>query len=163
MNKPRRLAAPGPQTTPDDEAGDTLDQTTAHIDAMCRDWAAWCRTRRYFGPPPLPPGVLGKLTKKGTGRASSGGPDAKLSPELAALNTAIVAQPYETPRRVFELHYLHNVGNIKTAAGALGISRATWYRQLREFRLEVFRAHHRILVDNLSREPAGADAAAMAD
>ena len=163
MNRPRRLAAPGPQTSPDDEAGDDLDETHAHIDAMCRDWAAWTRTRRYFGPPPLPPGVLGKLTKKGTGRPSSGGPDAKLSPELAALNTAIVAQPYETPRRVFELHYLHQVANIKSAAAAVGVSRSTWYRQLREFRLLVFRAHQRILVDNLSRERAPTDAAAMVD
>ncbi len=163
MTQPPRPAAPGPQTTPDEEAGDTLDETTAHIDAMCRDWAAWCRTRRYFGPPPLGAGVLGKLTKKGTGRSKSGGPDAKLSPELAALNTAVVAQPYETPRTVFELHYLHNVANVKQAAAAIGISRATWYRQLRDFRLLVYRAHHRILVDNLNRERVTDDGAAIAD
>lgn len=150
MNQPQRLAAPGPATSPDDEAGDTIDTSNAHIDALCRDWAAWCRTRRYWGPPPLPAGVLGKLTKKGTGRRSTGGPDAALRPELSALNLAIAAQPYDTARRVFELHYLYTVSNIKAAAGQLGISRATWYRQLADFRVTVYAAHHRVLAANLA-------------
>lgn len=148
--QPLRLAAPGPATSPDEEAGDPIDASNAHIDALCRQWATWCRTRRYFGPPPLPAGILGKLTKKGTGRKSTVGPDAALSAELSALNLAIAAQPYDTARRVFELHYLYTVGNIKAAAAQLGISRATWYRQLADFRATVYAAHHRILAANLA-------------
>lgn len=145
-----KLAAPGPATTEDDEAGDRRDDEADHMDAMCRQWAAWCRTRRFFGPPPLDAGVLGKLTRKSRGKPSTGGPDAVLSPELAALNLAVAAQPMEGPRSVFELHYVHQVRDIKAAADQLGISRATWYRYLRDFRTKVFAAHTRILEANLA-------------
>lgn len=153
MTLPQRLAAPAPESDPDDDAADERDASTAHIDDLCNRWAAWCRTRRYYGPPPLGDGVLGKLTTKGS-RRSKGGPNAVNSAELSALNLAIVAQPYDTARRVFELHYLYAVSNIKTAATELGISRGHWYRLLAEFRTRVYSAHQRILAANLAAADA---------
>jgi hypothetical protein len=151
MNQPKRFAAPGPATSEDDAAGDVRDASHDHMDAMCRQWASWGRTRRFFGPPPLDAGILGKLTRKGTGKPSTGGPDAALSPEMSALNLAIAAQPMDAPRTVFELHYLHQVRNIKIAAAHIGISRATWYRYLADFRAHVYAASHRILAENLAQ------------
>ncbi len=124
------------------------DNTVAVIDDMCRRWAAWSRTRWFFGPPPIPPGILGKLTKKGTGARRGGPPDAALSAELSALNLAIAAQPDDVSRKVFELHYVHCVSDIKLAADALGISRPTWYRYLADFRVRAYAAHQRILAEN---------------
>jgi hypothetical protein len=154
MNRPQRFAAPGPATTEDEEAGDVRDASQDHMDAMCLQWAAWGRSRRFFGPPPLPAGVLGKLTRKSSGKPSTGGPDAPLSPEMSALNLAIAAQPMDGPRTVFELHYLHQVRNIKLAASQIGISRATWYRYLADFRAHVYAASHRILAENLAQAQA---------
>jgi len=128
------------------ERVEAKDNTGAVIDDMCRRWAAWSRTRRFFGPPPIPPGILGKLTKKGALRG--GPPDAALSAELSALNLAIAAQPDDVSRKVFELHYVHCVSDIKLAADTLGISRSTWYRYLADFRVRAYAAHQRILAEN---------------
>jgi len=133
---------------------DKLDVQGMAIDDLCRNWAAWCRTRRFFGPPPLAPGILGKLTAKGTGARRGGPPDAVLSPELSALNLAIAAQPMDTARKVFELHYVHQASPVKTAADALGISRKTWYRMLEEFRTTIHAAHERIMAENLAAREA---------
>ncbi len=99
-------------------------------------------------------GILGKLTKKGTGARRGGPPDVLLSAELQALNLAIAAQPMDTPRKVFVLTYVHEVSPVKLAADALGISSRTWYRHLQEFRQTVYSAHARILAAN---EAAAAD------
>lgn len=130
------------------ERVEATDNTGAVIDDLCRRWAAWSRTRRFFGPPPIAPGILGKLTRKGTGARRGGPPDAALSAELAALNLAIAAQPEDVSRKVFVLTYVHCVSDIKLAADALGISRATWYRYLADFRVRIYAAHQRILAEN---------------
>ena len=67
----------------DEEEGDKAELA---VDDICRRWAAWNRTRRYIGPPPLAAGILGKLTAKGTGARRGGIPDVALSAELSALN-----------------------------------------------------------------------------
>lgn len=134
-------------------ADDDLQASPAYIDALCNDWVAWARTRRYFGPPPLAAGVLGKLTKKG-GPRRPGGPDARCSAEMSAFNAAIAAQPHDIERTVFLLHYVYAVDSIKAAAPAIGISRATWYRHLNEFTQRVYAAHLRILADNIAARDA---------
>jgi len=131
----------------DEEAPDEVGLVA---DDLCRRWAAWNRTRRYIGPPPLAAGILGKLTAKGTGARRGGIPDVALSAELSAVNLAIAAQPMDTARKVFILTYVHEVSPVKTAADALGISARTWYRYLQEFRTAVYSAHQRILDENLS-------------
>lgn len=136
-------------TDTDDDIGDPNSASNSHMDELSYRWAAWCRSRRFYAPPPLGPGVLGKLTKK-TRPARPGGPNAACSAELAALHLAITAQPKDNARAVFELHYLHAVANVKAAAAELGISRGHWYRLLTEFRARVYQAHHRILADNLA-------------
>lgn len=137
---------------PDDD-DEKLDVDGMAIDDLCWRWAAWSRTRKLFGPPPIAPGILGKLTKRGTSRRG-GPPDAALSPELAALNRAIAGQPEDIARRVFMLHYVHQVGHVKLAAEALGISRATWYRLLGDFRRTIHAAHQLILAENLAARDA---------
>lgn len=120
-----------------------------HVDDICWAWAAWTRTRRYYGPPPIGAGTLGKLTAKGRGRPSTG-PNAANSAELAALHLAIIGQPEDKARLVFELHYLHAIGNVKAASAAIGVSRAGWYRHLKEFRTRVHATGQRILAENLA-------------
>ncbi len=132
------------------EEDEKLDVEAMAIDDLCWRWASWSRTRKLFGPPPIAPGILGKLTRKGTGARRGGPPDAVLSPELAALNLAIAQQPRDTARVVFEMHYVHQVGPVKLAAEALGISRATWYRLLGEFRTTIHAAHQVILAENIA-------------
>lgn len=125
-----------------------LDLDSMAIDDLCWRWAAWTRSRKLFGPPPIPPGVLGKLTKRTTDGKRRGPPDAKLSAELHAFNLAVAAQPTGTPRKVFELHYLHGIVHVKAAADALGISRPTYYRHLKAFREAAYAAHAGILAAN---------------
>lgn len=134
--------------TPEEAFGEQPEENGLEADDMCRRWAAWSRTRRYIGPPPIGAGILGKLTKKGTGTSRSGPPDVLLSAELQALNLAIAAQPQDTAREVFMLHYVHGASPVKHAADALGISSRTWYRYLQEFRSTVYAAHARILAEN---------------
>lgn len=140
--------------------GEEPEANALEADDLCRRWAAWTRTRRFFGPPPIAPGILGKLTKKGTGARRGGPPDVKLSAELQALNLAIAAQPMDNARKVFVLTYVHEVSPIKLAADALGISSRTWYRHLQEFRQTVYGAHARILAEN---EQAAAELPSMRD
>lgn len=143
-----------PDTITTIEADDEkLDVDAMAIDDLCWRWAAWSRTRKLFGPPPIPPGILGKLTKKGTSRRG-GPPDAILSPEMLALNGAISAQPHDVARQVFMLHYVHQVGPVKLAAELLGISRATWYRLLGEFRRTIHAEHQVILAQNMAARDA---------
>jgi len=135
-----------------DDVDDTSNQdmaSVAHMDELCYRWAAWVQTRRFYAPPPLGAGTLGKLAKK-TRPSRPGGPDAVCSAELSALHLAITAQAKDNARAVFELHYLHTPASIKAAAGALGISRGHWYRLLNEFRVRVYSAHTRILAENLA-------------
>ncbi len=106
--------------------------TRGHLHLLSERWSAWVETRRYFAPPPLGDSLIGKL-----GRPRRAVFDrqavAECSPELQAFHLAILSQPDDTSRRVFLLHYLYRVRNIKRAATELGIGRASWYRLLREF------------------------------
>jgi hypothetical protein len=144
---PLKLAAPAPEEEDDDSTADA--QVLAgrpDLHALCEDWAYWCRTRRFYVKPSLPVSLLGKLTSKGTGRSSSGGPDAPTSAELAAFHIAFTAQPEDAlDRRVFELHYYHRVRNVKMAAAELGVSRQHWYRLVADCRARVYAASRQIL------------------
>ena len=145
--EPSTLAELFGEEEPRDEGGLVADD-------LCRRWAAWSRTRKFIGPPPLAAGILGKLTAKGTGARRGGVPDVALSAELSALNLAIAAQPMDTARKVFVLTYVHEVSPVKAAAEALGISSRTWYRHLQEFRSTVYAAHARILAENMDARQA---------
>lgn len=116
---------------------------------LCDAWGTWCRTRRFYGPPPLQQSLIGKLSARGSSRVQSAGPDAPCGAELAALHLAVIAQPLELDRKVFELHYLWRVRNVKAASAALGVSRPHWYRLLRAFRRRVTQAASAILAANL--------------
>ena len=128
------------------------DQQDLHV--LCEAWSSWCRTRKLYVKPSLPPSILGRLrTKSSTAR--TGGPDAIASAELAAFHLAFLGQPEDAlDRRVFWLHYFWRVRNVKMAADELGVSRATWYRLVQEFRARVYRSSRDIFNLNIS---AGAD------
>lgn len=143
-DKPLVLAAPAPGTDAADL--DELDALGAPLDeaelARLRDrdqlmqaYAQWCRTRGFFGQAPVSTSVLGKLQKRRSAVVGEpGGPDAPCSAEMSALHLAVTAQPEDAlDRKVFKLHYIYNVRNVKEAAHTLGVSRAHWYRLLRAF------------------------------
>lgn len=149
---PPRLAAPAP-TCADDDADDVVgdkllaDQAEQH--RLCEAWAAWCRTRRFYGRPGLSASTLGRLTSS-TRATGGGGPNAIASAELSALHLAVISQPADAlDRQVFELHYLWRVRNVKAAAAELGIGRAHWYRLVAQFRQRVWTASREILESNL--------------
>lgn len=150
------LSAPAPELDEDDSddlAGLTEDERAqqARMDELCAAYGDWCRTRSFFGPPPVNSSVLGRLTAKTRVRKSTGGPDAACSSELFALHIAVIAQPEEAlDRKVFVLHYLYRIGSVKAAAHALDISRNHWYRLLRAFRSRVVAAAKAIESDNLA-------------
>lgn len=117
----------------------------AALDELCEDWAWWCATRGYYGPPPVSAHILGRLQKRASVRKPNGGPDSFCSADLLALHLAILGQGENSlDCAVFRLHYLYRVRNVKAASSALGISRQHWYRLLREFRRRVHRISQRL-------------------
>lgn len=128
-----------------------LPHTDAHLDELCERLAWWATTRRLWGaPPPRPNMQIGKLVKR-TRPLRAEPPDAACYPELAALWIALVAQPATSiDRVVFELHYLHRVGNVKLAAHVVGIGRQHWYTLLRDFRRRIYAGSRDVLTKNLA-------------
>lgn len=151
-DKPKTFSAPAPERSEDDDAPPLTEAEAIEIaaqDELFEAYGHWCRTRNFFGPPPVAGSVLGRLQKRK--RTSSGPPDAACNPMMAALHIAVVAQPADgLDRKVFQLHYLYNVGSVKQAAAALGVSRNHWYRLLRSFRARVISSARSILDQNLA-------------
>lgn len=125
------------------------DASEAHLDALSEAWAAWCRTRRFYGRVSVPVSILGKLREPSRGRGGYG-PNAANSPELAAFNLAVRGEPDGRDRRIFELHYLRRTPNVTKAAEASGISRSQWYRILADFRRRVYGVSCGILAAQLA-------------
>ena len=146
------LASPAPLHSPAEEVAPTLDDEQRDLDDLCERYVAWRNTRRYFAPPPSSGSVLGQLsgTTGGGPRPAPGGPDATVSPQLAAFHLAYCCQPQDTGRGAFDAYYLHRVRPIKRAADALGISRPSFYRLLSDFRLRVSLAAKNIEAENLA-------------
>lgn len=156
QDKPHVFASPAQgqdDEDQDDLAGltDAERQQQAGMDELFEAYGQWCRTRGFFGPPPVKGNMLGKLTSKSRARGKTGGPDAACSAQLSALHLAVIAQPAEAlDRKVFTLHYLYNVASVKQCADVLGISRQHWYRLLRAFRSRVSSSATSIMSDNLA-------------
>lgn len=158
MNSPISSPPALPASRPAPESAEEVfdDEVPADVDEdqrlheLAEAWVVWSRTRRYYGPPPLPAGLLGRLTKKTGPKPQPGGPDAFCSAELLAFHLAVVSEPKDAlDRRVFEAHYLWQVRKIKVAAEYLGVSRPHWYRLVRQFRARVYAASLNILRVNL--------------
>lgn len=150
---PLRLAATAPQHESDDaDEASTADSrafaSNAELHALCERWATWCRSRRMYVRPSLPPSLLGRLASKGTGRGGEG-PDAICCAHLAAFHMAYLSQPQNArDRQAFELHYYWRVNNIKSAAAELGVSRQHWYRLVADCRARIHRTSLDILAIN---------------
>lgn len=111
-----------------------LSPEQCDLDVLCERWVIWSRTRRLYGPAPSFGSILGQLSSTSARPLKVGGPDAISSAELAAFHLAYICQPDALDKKVFALYYVHRVHPIKTAAAALGISRAHFYRVLSDFR-----------------------------
>lgn len=147
-----RLAAPAPadREADQDPEPETSRRLQPGLDAMCEDWAHWCRSRRLYVKPSMPKGTLGRLTGKERGRPYNGGPDAANSAEMAAFHIAFLAQPEDAlDRKIFELHYYTRVRNVKAAADALHVSRQHWYRLKDECAQRIYIASRQLLARNL--------------
>ena len=148
-----RLAAPGPIGRESDEVP-ALDEEQRDLDDLCERWVAWTRSRRLYGPPPQMGSILGQLSGTSSRPVQAGGPDAINSAELAAFHLAYTCQPDQLDKRVFALYYVHRVKPIKAAAGALGISRPTFYRLLADFRRNVTRIAKILEAESLAARDA---------
>jgi hypothetical protein len=122
---------------------------------LCERLAWWIGTRRLYGAPRVSPSIMAKLRSPMRVTRSYAGSDTETNMELAALYIALVAQPADAlDRRVFELHYLHRVKNIKAMAAELGIGRQHWYTLLSGFRRRIYVAARQIVDANESERDA---------
>ena len=156
-DKPLVLAAPAPDVD-ELEALDPpmTDAELARVrdrDQLMQAYAAWCRTRGFYGQSPVSTSVLGKLQKRRSAVVGeAGGPDAPCSAEMSALHLAVIAQPADAlDHKVFKLHYLYNVRSVKEAAHVLGVGRAHWYRLLQAFCDRVVSGAARIQQANMDK------------
>ena len=141
-------AAAAPNADDSDDA--PIPEDDDYLHRLCEAWAEWCWTRRFYAKPSVPASLLGNLQKRTRAPGEPGGPDADNSAELAAFHLAVIGQPADAlDRKVFELHYLHRVKNVKAAAAVLGIGRQHWYTLLREFRRRAHAGSQEILNHNL--------------
>lgn len=108
----------------------------AEVHNTCVEWARWTRTRGFFGGP-RPVGSVMRSFVEVRGRGD--GPDARIDPDLAAFQAAIVAMGDGTARRMFEAHFLIRGLNVTAAAGQLGCSRTHWYRTVNDFAQSAYR------------------------
>ena len=96
------------------------------IDWQCIRWAAWCKTRKFYGAPDprlLP--VLGRLRIKSTTKEP--GPGIVAGADLARFHRAVTGLS-ERDRMVLEVFYIHRLRPIKVVAAHLGVSHKTFYR-----------------------------------
>jgi hypothetical protein len=129
-------------------SADESSLAAGHLHQVCEAWAVWCRTRRLYTAPSLPPSILGRLASK-SAPSSGTGPDAVCSAELAAFHAAWLAQNmHALDAQCFWLHYGARVANVKAAAAAMGISRQHWYRLVADCRARVYRISRDILAIN---------------
>lgn len=133
--------APAPAATTDDAqlTFESIESSDARLDEICERLAWWVHTRKLFGAPRGPVSLLGKLRTGTRALKPGGGRDAACSTLLPVLYIAVLRQPADAlDRQVFEMHYLHRVTNVKSAAAALGIGRQHWYTLLRSFRRRIY-------------------------
>lgn len=153
--QPARTTAPvrDSRTTAADDLAPQIAESGAQHE-LCEAWSIWCKTRNFYGPPPISTGILGKLSGKSR-PAKPGAGDGVCSAELMALHKAITAQVDENgqvplARRVFELHYRWRVKPIKAAAHALGISESHWHRLRKKFTARVCAGSAHILREEMA-------------
>ncbi|WGS52677.1 hypothetical protein LFL96_31320 [Paraburkholderia sp. D15] len=114
----------------------TDDNQTLHL--FCTEWAEWHRSRRIFAPP-VPLNILACLQPRKSGEV----PDAILSSDKSMFNMSVLMQEETRAKTIFYLYYIHRVRNIKVIAERMGISTSFWYREMREFRAQAWRAYRK--------------------
>lgn len=118
---------------PDDSDAPSLDPRDRDLDALCENWVYWCRSRRLYWPASAEGAAIARQGG-GTRPLRPGSEVAITTASLAAFHIAYTCQPNSLDKQVFDLYYVARVKPIKTAAAALGIGRAHFYRVLVEFR-----------------------------
>jgi hypothetical protein len=154
---PARFAAPARERPQDPaaleaaaaEAAAEQQAADPQADELIENWLAWSRQHRFIAPPAGMGNVLGRL--RGATRPSREPPTVRLSSWLFAVNLAIKLEPDDAlDKKVFWLHYVIKAKPVKTAADALGISPAHYYRLRRAFLDRVLIAAKKIEADNLA-------------
>lgn len=110
-----------------------LGARDSDLDALCESWVYWCRSRRLYWPASEHSAALARQGG-GTRPLRPGSEETSAAASLAAFHIAYTCQPNSLDKQVFDLYYVARVKPIKTAAAALGIGRAHFYRVLEEFR-----------------------------
>lgn len=97
---------------------------------FCLDWRDWCATRRIFMPR-VGGTVLGKMQPAKIGKE----PDAIMDAKLSYFNMAVHAlvDMGDDNAKCFVAFYAHQKIPVKVTAGDLGISRDTYYRNVKAF------------------------------
>lgn len=129
----RRRAAPAPDRETD-RRGTRLE---AEVHNVCIEWARWSRTRRFYGAPAPVGSIMAALTRV-PGR--SDGPNARIDPEMARFQMAVIDLGTGTERRIFEAHFLSPALNVSAVAEQLGCSRTHWYRTVNAFARRAYQA-----------------------
>lgn len=114
-----------------------VDENQA-LHMFCLDWADWHRSRRLFAPP-VPLNILACLQPRKSGEL----PDAILSSDKSFFNLSVLMQEESRAKTIFYLYYIHRARNIKMVAERMGISTSFWYREMREFRAQAWRAYRK--------------------
>lgn len=129
---------------PNNEQLDDADQPAlgardSDLDALCESWVYWCRSRRLYWPASEHSVALARQGG-GTRPLRPSSDETSAAASLAAFHIAYTCQPNSLDKQVFDLYYVERVKPIKTAAAALGIGRAHFYRVLEEFRRRLAKA-----------------------
>lgn len=120
-----------------DEAGATpLDDGDRDLDMLCERWVSWRRARGLNWPAPI---HAVDIVRRGGGTRplDASAEVSRHAVSMAAFHIAYTCQPNSLEKQVFDLYYVARVTPVKSAASALGIGRAHFYRLLTEFRRRV--------------------------
>ena len=124
---------------PERDAADSpdLDQRERELDALCENWVTWCREHRLYWPPSVQGAAIARSGGATRPLRTQGDEFTSSAASVAAFHIAYTCQPNSLDKQVFDLYYVARVKPIKSAAAALGIGRAHFYRVLSEFRRRV--------------------------
>jgi hypothetical protein len=102
------------------------------LDELCRQWATWCFTRRFYVRGGSQ-GLLARLHPSRCGKEPDGKNIAFMQHFNKALHALCAEPQYADEMVCFRLMYVEEADHIKRQADKLGISRPTYYNRSRAF------------------------------
>lgn len=102
------------------------------LDAYCKAWADWCKSRKFY----IKPGAKNILARMQPSRSGQP-PNARNDPDMQFFNMAVHTLAdmgdYQEKLACFNLHYLDQTEYVKVEAAKLNISRVTYYNRVKSF------------------------------